>query len=92
MLTLAALALELDQTYRALAARLPENTAIRFETVDGKAALILSTLDKLDESASLKALRKTVKERPGKNSCKSEPLHQNAIKSITFTNAHFLCD
>ena len=61
--TLAALALELDQTYRAVAARLPENPAVRFETVAGKKELILSTLDKLDEPASLKTLRKTVKER-----------------------------
>jgi hypothetical protein len=55
--------LELDRTYRAVAARLPENPAVRFETVNGKEELILSTLDKLDEPASLKALRKTVKER-----------------------------
>lgn len=61
--TLAALALELDQTYRAVAARLPENPAVRFEMVAGKEELILSTLDKLDEPATLKALRKTVKER-----------------------------
>ncbi len=61
--TLAALALELDQTYRAVAARLPENPAVRFETVAGKEELILSTLDKLDEPASLKTLRKMVKER-----------------------------
>jgi len=61
--TLSALALELDQTYLAVVARLPENPAVRFETVNGKEELILSTLDKLDKPASLKALRKTVKER-----------------------------
>jgi TnpA family transposase len=61
--TLAALALELDQTYRAVAARLPDNPAVRFETVAGKEELILSTLDKLDEPATLIALRKKVKER-----------------------------
>jgi len=61
--TLAALALELDQTYRAVAARLPENPAVRFEMVAGKEELVLSTLDKLDEPASLIALRKIVKER-----------------------------
>jgi TnpA family transposase len=61
--TLSALALELDRTYRAVVARLPENPAVRFETVNGKEELILSTLDKLDEPASLKALRTTVKER-----------------------------
>ena len=60
---LTALALELDQTYRTVAKRLPENKAIRFETVAGKEELILSTLDKLDEPASLTALRKMVKER-----------------------------
>ncbi|EGY28335.1 Transposase, partial [Candidatus Regiella insecticola 5.15] len=55
--------MELDQTYRAIASRLPENKSVRFEMVAGKEELILSPLDKLDETASLKALRKTVKER-----------------------------
>lgn len=61
--TFTLLADELDQTYRAVAARIPENSAVRFEMVAGKEELILSTLDKLDEPASLIALRKTVKER-----------------------------
>lgn len=34
--TLSLLALELDQTYRAVAERLPDNQAVRFEVVDGK--------------------------------------------------------
>ncbi len=57
------LAEELDQTYRAVIARLPNNSAVRFETVDGKIELILSPLDKLDEPDSLIALRKTVAQR-----------------------------
>jgi TnpA family transposase len=59
----AALAQELDQTYRLVAARLPQNPAVRFETVAGKDELILSTLDKLDEPSSLIALREAVKTR-----------------------------
>jgi TnpA family transposase len=60
---LAALAQELDQTYRLVAAHLPQNPAVRFETVAGKDELILSTLDKLDEPSSLIALREAVKAR-----------------------------
>ena len=40
---------ELDQTYKAVAARLPENEAVRFETVEGRKELILSPLDELEE-------------------------------------------
>lgn len=57
---LAALTIELDQTYRAVAARLPNNSAIRFETVGDKKELVLSPLDKLEEPASLVALREAV--------------------------------
>lgn len=53
---LTVLAAELDQTYRAVAARLPDNPAVRFE----KDELILSPLDKLDEPPSLIALRAAV--------------------------------
>ena len=60
---LAALADELDQTYRAVAARLPANPAVRFEAVDGKLELILSSLDRLDEPPSLPALRAAVAAR-----------------------------
>jgi TnpA family transposase len=57
---LAALAIELDQTYREVAARLPNNPAVRFETVGGKKELVLSPLDKLEEPASLVDLRAAV--------------------------------
>ncbi|MDQ3232466.1 MAG: Tn3 family transposase [Pseudobdellovibrionaceae bacterium] len=61
---LQALSEELDQTYRIVAARLPDNPAARFETAaDGKRELVLSPLDKLDESPSLLALRAAVTER-----------------------------
>jgi TnpA family transposase len=60
---LKALAEELDQTYRAVAARLPENPAVRFETVGEHKDLILTPLDKLDEPASLVALREAVAAR-----------------------------
>ena len=55
--TLATMAAELDITYRAVAARLPDNPAVRFETAGDKQELVLSPLDKLDEPASLIALR-----------------------------------
>lgn len=57
---LAALTTELDQTYRAVAARLPNNPAVRFETVGDKKELVLSPLDKLEEPESLLALREAV--------------------------------
>jgi TnpA family transposase len=53
---LVALAAELDQTYRNVAARLPNNPAVRFE----KGELILSQLDKLEEPPSLVTLRDAV--------------------------------
>lgn len=54
---------ELDRTYRSVLARLPENSAVRFEGPAGKEELILSPLDKMEESASLLALRTTVAAR-----------------------------
>jgi len=58
--TLSALSAELDRTYCAVAGRLPDNPAVRFEIVGDKQELVLSPLDKLEESASLVALRKKV--------------------------------
>jgi TnpA family transposase len=58
--TLTALATELDRTYRAVAARLPDNPAVRFDMAGDKHELVLSPLDKLDEPASLLELRKKV--------------------------------
>ena len=60
---LSALVQELDQTYRAVAARLPNNSAVRFETVDGRKELVLSPFDKLEEPPSLLALRDAVATR-----------------------------
>ena len=48
-----ALRAELDRTYREVAQRLPNNAAVRFETVNGKDELILTALEKLEEPASL---------------------------------------
>ena len=58
-----ALARELDQTYRSVVQRLPNNPAVRFEGVCGKETLVLSALEKLDESASLLNLRAAIAER-----------------------------
>jgi Tn3 transposase DDE domain len=60
---LTALAEELDQTFRAVAARLPDNPAVRFETVDDKQELSLTPFDKLEEPSSLLALRDAVAAR-----------------------------
>ncbi len=57
---LTALSRELDQTYRDVAARLPNNPAVRFEIVKDKKELVLSPLDKLEDPESLLALRKEV--------------------------------
>jgi hypothetical protein len=54
---------ELDRTYREVAHRLPNNPAVRFETVDGKEDLILTPLDQLEEPPSLLQLRATVAAR-----------------------------
>lgn len=60
---LAALAEELDHAYRTVATRLPNNPAVRFERVGDRNELILTDIDKLDEPASLLALRAAVAER-----------------------------
>ena len=60
---ISALTAELDQAYRAVVARLPDNPAVRFERVNGKDELILSTLDELEEPPSLIALRAEVAAR-----------------------------
>ena len=57
---LAALAEELDQTYGAVAARLPANPAVRFESKNGRKELVMTPLDKLEEPPALLALRKAV--------------------------------
>jgi len=51
---------ELDAAYRAVSARLPENTTVRIETVDGRDRPVLTALDRLDEPPSLLALREQV--------------------------------
>ena len=58
--TLDVLSAELDRTYRAVVARLPDNPAVRFETIDEKSELVLIPLDALEEPASLIALREKV--------------------------------
>jgi TnpA family transposase len=60
---LAALTDELDYTYRRVAARLPQNPAVRFKRVGERNELILTDLDKLPESPSLLALRAAVAAR-----------------------------
>lgn len=61
--TLTALRQRLDQTYQRVAARIATNAAVRIEIVDGQEDLILTGLDKLDQPASLVALRAAVEAR-----------------------------
>ena len=59
--TLDALSVELDATWLAVAARLPDNPAIQLsENTEGKTELSLGALDKLDEPCSLLQLRAAV--------------------------------
>jgi TnpA family transposase len=54
---------ELDQTYRRVVARLPDNQAVRIESTGQKHDLILSPLDKVEDTPSLKELRKIIESR-----------------------------
>jgi hypothetical protein len=54
---LATLAKRLDEAYRSTAETLADNAAVQIETIDGKAELKLSPLEKLEEPASLRTLR-----------------------------------
>jgi TnpA family transposase len=58
-----ALSLLLDTAYRNVAAHVADNPDFRIEHVDGAPQLVVSPLDKLDEPASLKALRREVQRR-----------------------------
>ena len=59
--TLDALSVELDATWQAVSARLPDNPAIQLsENADGKTELSLGALDKLEEPNSLLQLRAAV--------------------------------
>jgi TnpA family transposase len=60
---IAELAGRLDALYRDTSAELDDNASVRIETVDGKAELVLSPLDKLDESPDLRLLRSSVSRR-----------------------------
>ena len=54
---------QLEAAYRQTLANLPANTAVRLEGEPGREALVVSNLDKLDEPASLIALRAQVAAR-----------------------------
>ena len=54
---LVALTSQLDLAYHQTASNLPTNAAVRVEQQDGKDTLVVTGLDKLPESASLKALK-----------------------------------
>lgn len=53
----------LDTAYRNVAARVADNPDFRIEHVDGAPQIAVSALDKLDEPASLKALRREATRR-----------------------------
>lgn len=62
-LALAQISKELDDTYRAVLARLPTNKDVRFESFSGKKEMVVSNLDKLDDPPTLIALREAVRLR-----------------------------
>jgi TnpA family transposase len=51
---------DLDTAYRLTAAGIPTNEALRIEKIDGRDSLILTPLDELPETESLKQLRQAV--------------------------------
>jgi TnpA family transposase len=57
---LSRLAQQLDDAYRRTARNLPDNTALRIESVDGRDEPVLTPLDKLEEPPSLIELRERV--------------------------------
>src|SRR2546422_4541567 len=61
--TLATLSQQINATYRMVAAKLPTNPSARIETQEGKEELVLTGLEKLEESPSLIRLRDAVKAR-----------------------------
>jgi TnpA family transposase len=61
--SVAGLSRQLDQTYRAVTANLPNNAAARVETTDGTDDLVLTGLDKVDDPPSLVRLRSEVNAR-----------------------------
>ena len=60
---LAALAEELDCTYRAVEGGLPNNPDVSFETVNGKQEMSLGALDKIEDPQSLTDLRAAIAQR-----------------------------
>lgn len=57
---LSQLALELDQTYRRVSARLAENTDVRVERARGKDRLSVTPLDRIDDPPTLSQLRRQI--------------------------------
>jgi len=53
----------LDGAYRTVADRAASNADLRFETVDGKTRIVVTPLDRLEDTESLRALRPAVQGR-----------------------------
>jgi TnpA family transposase len=60
---IAALAKLLDGAYRTVADRAASNSDLRFETVDGKTRIVVTPLDRLEDTEGLRALRLAVQGR-----------------------------
>jgi TnpA family transposase len=60
---IAGLAQWLDSAYRTVADRASSNPDLRFETVQGKTRLVLTPLDRLEDTESLRALRPAIQGR-----------------------------
>ena len=53
----------LDGAYRAVAERAASNADLRFETVDGKTRIVVTPLDRLEDTESLRVLRPAIQGR-----------------------------
>jgi len=66
---IAALSQLLDGAYRTVADRAASNSDLRFETVDGKTRIVVTPLDRLVDTESLRALRPAVQGRCRRPAC-----------------------
>jgi len=60
---IATLTKNLDDAWRTVSARAKDNADLRLETVEGKSRIVVTPLDRLEETESLRTLRRCVQDR-----------------------------
>jgi len=75
----------LDAAYRTVADRAASNSDLRFETVKGKTRIIVTPLDRLDDTESLRTLRPAIQGRMPKASIPD--LFLEVMQRTSFANA-----